>query len=88
MTTTDPVNDNSDPTARARDLEKELIEEIAKADAAEAMRRTTATGERLAAFAKELATAGCASRDNGLSVAAAIVAVPRPAAEKNAHRST
>ncbi len=87
MTTTDPVNDNSDPVARARDLEEELIDEIAKAEAAEAMQRTTAAGERLAAFAEELATAGSAARDNGRSVAAAIAAVPPPAAEKSAPRS-
>lgn len=88
MTTTDPVNDNSDPIERARDLEEELSEEIAKAEAAEAMRQTSAAGERLAAFAKGLVTAGCAARDNGRSVAAAIAAVPRPSAEKNAPRST
>lgn len=86
MTTNHPVSGNSDPIARARDLEEEPFEEAALADADEAMQRTTATGERLAAFARELVVAGSAACENGLSVAAAIAAVPRPTADENAVR--
>lgn len=81
MTTSAPMNDNSDLAwTAARTLEEELIEEVAQTEADEATRCPTPAGERLAAFARELVAAGSAAGEAGLPLATAIAAVPRPSA--------